>query len=255
VLTDMVGGQANAAAPTLTTLGKGFGLKQLIGKPLAIIGDARNADRGNSQAVERLLGIIGGDLVTVERKNEDDWVGRLNARFVIMSNEIPRFVDASGAIGTRFVGFQLVKSFKGREDRQLPTRLQGEMSGIFNWVLAGLVRLQDNAEVFTEPRTQLEMIEAVEDVAAPVATFLRDEFTITGSELDVVPRTEVYNKYRIWCADNGYSPTNADGLGNRVNAAAIEGVRSENMRNPPGLQVGRARVITGLKKNNNSLLT
>ena len=57
------------SAPTLASLGERFGLAPLIGKPLAIISDARLSGRADQQIiVERLLSITGEDGQTIDRK-------------------------------------------------------------------------------------------------------------------------------------------------------------------------------------------
>jgi putative DNA primase/helicase len=51
-------GTANVTGPTLSHLGTNFGLAPLIGKPLAIISDARLSSRADQHVIaERLLGI------------------------------------------------------------------------------------------------------------------------------------------------------------------------------------------------------
>jgi putative DNA primase/helicase len=112
-------GAGNAAGPTLASLGTNFGLSPLLGKPLAIVSDARLGSAGASTVVERLLSITGEDMLTVDRKFKDPWSGKLPSRFVILSNELPRFGDASGAVANRFLILQMTKSFLGKEDRTL----------------------------------------------------------------------------------------------------------------------------------------
>ena len=82
--------------PTLASLGTNFGLSPLLGKPLAIISDARLGDTPTHTVVERLLSITGEDMLTVDRKFRDPWSGKLPTRFVVLSNELPRFKDSSG---------------------------------------------------------------------------------------------------------------------------------------------------------------
>src|SRR5439155_9381078 len=48
-------GRGNYAGPTLASLGTNFGLSPLIGKPLAIVSDARLGGANVHQVVERLL--------------------------------------------------------------------------------------------------------------------------------------------------------------------------------------------------------
>ena len=61
VLTGLLGAH-NVAAPTLASLSQNFGLQVLVGKPLALISDARLSNRSDGTvAVERLLSISGED--------------------------------------------------------------------------------------------------------------------------------------------------------------------------------------------------
>ena len=56
-------GRGNYAGPTLASLGTNFGLSPLIGKPLAIISDARLGGANVHQVVERLLSVSGEDML------------------------------------------------------------------------------------------------------------------------------------------------------------------------------------------------
>lgn len=134
-------GSHNVAGPTLAGLATNFGLQDLIGKPVAIMSDARI--RSDQVIVtERLLSISGEDTLTIDRKYREPWTGHLSTRFLILTNELPRLSDASGALANRFVLLNLTQSFLGREDTTLTDRLMTELPGIFNWALDGLDRLQ-----------------------------------------------------------------------------------------------------------------
>jgi putative DNA primase/helicase len=121
VLTGLFGAH-NTGAPTLAGLTTNFGLSPLIGRPLALISDARLSSRNDGTiAVERLLSISGEDSLTIDRKYREPWTGRLPTRFLILTNELPRFTDSSGALASRFVLLTLSKSFMGRKTRPSPT--------------------------------------------------------------------------------------------------------------------------------------
>ena len=150
VLTGLVGAH-NVAAPTLASLSTNFGLSPLIGKLLALISDARLSGRSDSSAiVERLLSISGEDSLTVDRKYREPWTGRLPTRIVLLTNELPRLADASGALASRFIVFVLAQSFYGRENVRLTDELLSEASAIFNWALDGLDRLNERGH-FVSP--------------------------------------------------------------------------------------------------------
>lgn len=222
-------GPENYAATDLRRLGSTHGLEPLIGKPIAVIEDARdnNHSTGNGGAVETLLNIIGEDTVLINPKNKAMWSEKLPARFVIMSNILPRFVDPAAAITTRFVGFTLERSFKGKEDRTLDQQLKAELPGIFLWALEGLRRLT-RTDTFTTPSTQKALLENLEETAAPMKTFLEECYTITGKREDYLTRSEVFAKCERWRSDNGYGKLNATSLENQINALGLPGVEAKN---------------------------
>lgn len=247
VLTSLMG-HANVAAPTLNSLNEDFGAESLIGKPLAILADARDGSSrfGGNRAVERILNIVGEDTLSINRKGEKYWVGRLPTRIVLMSNENPRFTDASGAIVNRFVGFRLVRSFEGKEDRHLDSKLEAELPGIFLWCLEGLERLRRQGR-FTVPETQAELLTDIKAAAAPVTTFVSDTFEVTGQREDWLPLTDVFARYRTWCDANGHHPTTSTELGNRIKAANIPGVMLAHTLPPGALK--KNRYVMGVKLN------
>ena len=82
VLTGLLGAH-QVGAPTLASLSTNFGLQPLIGKPLALISDARLSTKADSKiVVERLLSISGEDSLTIDRKYKEPWTGRLPTRFL-----------------------------------------------------------------------------------------------------------------------------------------------------------------------------
>ena len=172
-------GRKNCAGPTLNSLSNEFGLAPLIGKPLAVISDARFAGRDASVVVERLLSISGEDTLTVNRKYRDQWTGKLPSRLHVLSNELPKLGDASTAIVGRIILLLLSKSWLGRENHELESILQQELSGILNWALEGLHRLTAvNGNKFTRLASGEETITAMRDLASPVAAFVRERCEI-----------------------------------------------------------------------------
>lgn len=238
-------GLTNSVSPSLSSLGSEFGLASLIGKPLAVVEDARaDDDRRNNATVERLLNIIGEDAVSINRKNRDYWDGTLPTRFMLFSNETPRFLDSSGAITSRFISVRLKASFETNPDTELGAKLRRELPGIFNWALAGLQRL-DEQERFTIPETMAEMTDLMSDLASPVMRFLDEKFTITGSEDDTMTVTEVFAKFKAWAEDQEMKTMNRDTFIQRV-LAAQPAVTFKNTAVPGR---SKTRLFFGLKEN------
>lgn len=215
-------GPANVAGPTLASLGQNFGLFPLIGKSLALVSDARL--RSDSQVVvERLLTISGEDIMNIDRKNIDPWVGKLSARFMLMTNELPRLGDVSQALSKRFVTVSLTRSFDGNEDSGLGKRLLQELPGIFNWALDGLDRLTERGH-FVSPLSSLSNDDLLAELSSPVSVFLGEE-TVPSPGSDLLT-DDLYTRYRNWCEGNGHNPTAKVGFMRDV-LAALPGFKSK----------------------------
>ena len=225
ILTALVGPK-NVAGPTLNSLGGDFGLAPLIGKPLAIISDARFVGKNGSIVVERLLSISGEDTLTVNRKYRDQWTGKLPSRLHVISNELPRLGDASTAVVGRIILLLLSRSWLGKEDHELEHRLHLEFPGILNWALAGLQRLTvDNDNRFT--RLPEEAIITMRDLASPVAAFVREKCEI-GAHHEVAVDL-IYGSYKTWCEDNEHPKASKQIFGRDLRAA-VPSVRKTRPR-------------------------
>lgn len=240
VLADMLG-RENCCNPTLSSLTQQFGLASLIGKPLATISDARLGRSVDGQTVsERLLSITGQDMQTIPRKYAEDWSGYLPTRFVIMSNELPRLTDASGALANRFIILQMRKSFLGKEDQGLTTRLLGELPGILNWSLSGLDRLKERGH-FLQPKSAEEAVNEMADLASPINAFLRERCTIGSGHS--VECGEMFAAWKMWCHAQNRDAVGTTASFSRDLRAAVPGLTTRQRREGGG---GRQRDFEGV---------
>ncbi len=227
VLAQLVG-TGNAVAPTLAGLETNFGLAPLIGKRVAIVSDARLGSRADQHTIaERLLSITGEDAITIDRKYLSAWTGQLRARFIVISNEIPRLADASGALASRFIVLILSNSFYGKEDLALTSKLLTELPGVLNWAIAGWHRLTQRGH-FVQPRSALDAVQQLEDLGSPVGVFLRERCTI-----DAVYTVEINRLFEAWCewcmAQGREHPGTAQSLGRDLRAA-LPGLKTTQPR-------------------------
>lgn len=232
LLADLVG-RGHVAGPTLSSLGTNFGLAPLLGKPLAIIADARLGNSPAHTVVERLLSITGEDLLTVDRKFREPWSGRLPTRLVVLSNELPRFRDSSAAIAGRMLVVQMHHSFLGREDRTLDQRLTVELPGILNWALEGLDRLTRTGR-FTVPASSEDATKLMMDLASPVSAFVR-ECCIREPNASVA-RDVLYDAWKRWAEDNGHMGGAKSTFGRDLRAV-VPDIRDTQPRSDDGSRV------------------
>lgn len=240
VLTGLLG-PANVVAPTLANLAQNFGLAPLIRKPLAIIADARIGARTDQAVVtERLLSISGEDFITIDRKFLPAWTGKLPTRFLILTNEVPRLADASGALASRFIVLNLTKSFYGQEDLDLKNRLLGELPEILNWAIEGWQRLRDRRH-FLQPSSSADIIEALEDLGSPVGAFVREKCVIeSGKE---VAFSTLFEQWKTWCEDSGRKHSGTIQSFGRDLHAAVPSIKKTQRRAEGG---SRSRYYQGI---------
>lgn len=200
VIEELVG-RRNAISPKLSSLTTNFGLAPLLNKTVGIVSDLRLSESIDVHTVvENLLSITGEDTFTVDRKFLSVVTAKLPTRLVVMSNELPRLGDTSGAIYTRMILLRLTKSFLGKEDSGLTDRLLQELPAVFNWSIDGLKRLRERGR-FVQPEFGSPLIQQMKDVGSPVGAFVR-ECCVVGVEEKVVI-SELYDKWKTWCKDNG----------------------------------------------------
>jgi putative DNA primase/helicase len=224
VITDLLGG-GHVANPTMASLSTNFGLWPLIGRPLAIIPDARLGKTSTSSpVVERILSITGEDRLTIDRKYSSHWTGKLPTRLMLLSNELPQFRDASGVIANRFMVIKMTRSWAKNPDRGLAARLRPELPGILNWALDGLDDLNASG-TFIVPKSSQEELTLIQDMASPVSAFIRERcIRAPGAWCG---REELYQAYRLWCEDAGYRPVSKIEFGRDLRAVAPELRRSQ----------------------------
>ena len=215
VLTGLLA-QHHVAAPTLAGLSTNFGLAPLIGKPLALISDARLSTKADTKiVVERLLSISGEDSLTIHRKFRDPWTGHLPMRFVILTNELPRLADASGALASRFILFVLTKSFYGAENPKLTDELLTEAPAIFNWALEGLDRLMARGH-FVNPDSGTDAIQQLEDLSSPISAFIRESCIVGRYQVDA---DHLWSAWKGWCERDNRAPGTKAVFGRDLKAA------------------------------------
>ncbi len=240
VLTAVLG-KENVGGPTLASLSTNFGLAPLIGKQLAVISDARLSARADQAAIaERLLSVSGEDYVTVDRKHRSAWTGRLSARFMILSNELPRLADSSGALASRFIVLTLKRSFYGREDHGLERKLMAELPGISNWCIEGWRQVQKRGLIETPESAQTAVAE-LEDLGSPVGAFVRDRCIVEPGRQ--VSAADVWQAWQDWCREQGRDYTGTRQTFSRDLRAAVAGLE---ITNPLRTASGRTRFYEGI---------
>ena len=172
-ITTKIVGEHNTAPQGSADFGEKFGFQSFIGKRFAIVSDARFGKKGLAAITEKILNIVGEDMIKVNQKYKDDLNVRLKTKLMFISNCVPSIPDSSGALPSRFIFVNLPNSFYGREDFDLEARLTAELPGIFNLAVWHLDNLLERGH-FIQPETGKRTLEQMSALSSPVSDFITD---------------------------------------------------------------------------------
>jgi putative DNA primase/helicase len=213
-------GRENVTSCSPASLGEKFGLESFLGKKLAVMGDARAGDSHDSAVMmDRLLRITGGDPVEVNRKNKSMLPDvRLNVRGLVITNEMPNFRDASGAIVARYHVLATTRTIPV-EDRnpRLAEELKAELPGILNEAIRGLKRLRARGR-FLQPASAAHLLDDAEDIASPIKVFVAEKGYDIGKGA-AISKSEMYEDWKRWAVESGYQAGNDGTFGKNLKAA------------------------------------
>jgi len=200
-------GSNSVANIALGDLATPFGLVPLIGRSVAIFGDARLSGRQDAvQITERLVGISGEDPQNVNRKHKSSIDVKLTTRFVLFSNEIPRLTDSSTALASRMCILEMTQSWLGKEDHGLTESLRAELPGIFLWAVEGYQRLARNRR-FTEPAESAAMVAEFRAMSSPITQFVDDWCELVPGHFEATE--DLYQGWCKWCQKHGQYETSS----------------------------------------------
>ena len=132
---------------------------------------------------------------------------------VIMANanKLPRLSDASYALQRRILVIPFETFIPDEEqDKELAETLKGELPGIFNWMLEGLRRLQNNGYTLDIPMKVRKIVADYIKSNNAVSLWLEDRRMFSCWHAQTNPSPEwrktksLYDDFTAWCKDNGY---------------------------------------------------
>ncbi|GAB3503655.1 phage/plasmid primase, P4 family [Spirosoma knui] len=143
------------------------------------------------------------------------------AKLIFNCNELPTDVEHSNAYFRRFLIVPFgVTIPEVEQDKQLAAKIiNSELSGVFNWVLAGLRRLLEQ-EKFTYCEAVVKQVEAYKRQSDTATLFLEEE----GYKPDPTQYTtlqDLYRLYRAYCVDSGCIPVKRTNFKKRLEANGV----------------------------------
>ena len=146
------------------------------------------------------------------------------AKLLFNCNELPTGVEHSPAYFRRFliVPFSVTIP-EADQDKALAARIIAtELSGVFNWVLAGLARLLRQGG-FTPCAAVQEQGESYQKSADSVRLFLEEQqYRPSHCPRDYVLLKDFYREYRAYCSEDGLYPVKKPNFQKRLHGIGIQ---------------------------------
>lgn len=205
VLTKLIG-EHNICCIPLNRFGEKFGLYPLTTKLVNIVGESPFQTKYNelAGAENTLKEITDGGIIAIEQKMKNPYQARVTARCIFATNNLPLFSDRSNGLWDRLriISFKIRIRGTGQENQNLRYELEQELPGIFLWALEGLREIQELQRFPDTPDGQAIRDEH-RDICDHERVFLNEFYSF---EIGCKNETRaVYELYRIWMKDNGYS--------------------------------------------------
>lgn len=220
-------GKDNAVAPSLSKLCSDSSLHRMSTAKLALIPDAHSvATSKRDEVLSNLKAITGGDSLDYHVMYKGSQTSKFSARIVLTTNNMPEFLDATGALAMRMLIFHFIRSFAGKEDVNLKDKLKTEIAGIAQWGLAGLKRVRVNGK-FTKAASTNEMYDQVREDMNPLTEFIEDRLTFSTNAF--ISTRALYNTYLLWCDETGVrSPMAKNKVSGLIHSSAYPCERTSN---------------------------
>ena len=204
-------GPQNVTHVPLDALGAEFRLFEMMGKLANIASDMKRMDKMEEG---RLKELVSGEPLQVNRKFKAPLTMVPTARLIFATNELPPINDKSDGIWRRMIAMPFNKQFAEAErDLERAERLRAELPGIFNWALAGAIRLFEQGG-FTRCAVCDRCAGEHRQHSDSLLEFI-DEQAELGSEKQVLVN-DFYQAYKQHCEQSGrYAKAKAE-IGKQV---------------------------------------
>jgi len=223
VITSMlrsVVGMDNTAAPSLSKLTNDSAMFNMSTKSVAFIPDAHSVHPSKRDDVlSNFKAVTGNDPLEYHVMYKGTETTNFRTRFVLSTNNMPEFIDASGALVNRMIVFPFRVSFVGREDFTLKDKLLLEVGGIAQWGLEGLRKLRIKGR-FTEAKAGIEEKELIKHDMNPLSGFVENVCVVNKEAF--VTNERLYDTYLLWCKQHRvYYPMPPAKLARLMNASDL----------------------------------
>lgn len=219
----------HVATLNLAELG-GFALSHLPGSSLIYIDEVPNCKIDD--AIPKRL--VAGEKAPIRRHYQPTIDVRIQAKWLVLSNTIPKVEDQSDGFWRRFdmVPFDVTIPEAERDPLLAEKIIHSEMSGVLNWLLDGLARLLNRGRFDPVKPDAISTLDHYSRIRTDSVRGWVDDEDIGLLTASTTHKDLVYQTYADWVRRNGMVPQSAprfwSSLGHIMPALDTDGRVYEN---------------------------
>lgn len=206
-------GEERVSALSLDNLEQRFQLSTLVGKAVNITAEGSKSQLHNTSILKSLTG---RDAVLIEEKYKKPYTTVLHTKLIVVANHYLSVGDDSFGFWQRvlpihFPNVYLPLPSDGKkkcgvkyQKVGLEEELLSELSGIFNWAMKGLERLESNGWVFSYSKSIDKFKDKLMVNSRPIDIFV-SECVIETSHNDKVKSSTLHSAFKDWCGEKNIS--------------------------------------------------
>lgn len=199
ILEKLIGG-VNTTSTPLSNLNTQFGLEPLVGKKLNL--STENSNGAFDTA--KLKAITAGEKITVNRKNIPECEMVLPIKMIYLLNDLPTITDKSVGFARRLIILPFLNKIPvSKQDKNLSKKLNYEMSGILNWALNGLNRLENNGYNFTISSSMQKIRNRYLSEEDVMTKFIKSKIQVCPGNSEYC--SDVIDSFESWTMLHGYT--------------------------------------------------
>jgi len=217
-------GKQNVSSLSLDELSEKFKSSRIVGKLANVCGDLSETTKVSEGVLKKM---ISGDALEFERKNQQPFSAIPTAKLIFATNTLPQFYDRSNGLWRRLIVMPFSRQVTETEkvtgmDQPEWWLKKDQLSGMFNWALAGIRQLRNNG-AFTVSRVCQQALAVHKLECNHAATFLTDGFEVARHDDGRINETEksisrqsLYEWFAAYCKMSGYKSLGVTAFGREV---------------------------------------
>lgn len=195
-------GDDNCSAVELSTIANNrFAISSMEN---ALLNVSEEEDKKCFEKTGMLKKLTGNSPIQSEKKFKDSYKTTNRSKIMISYNEVPYIHDLSKGMRRRMLIVPFDSDFDTEKDKMIPEiedKLLKEMSGIINWCLYGLRRLNQNGD-FTHTVENSEKINEMIKNSNSLIEWVEEELIVNTEEECFISTEKLFNHYKNFDEDS-----------------------------------------------------